>query len=158
MSAPSSRCIGNTCLRSRSVTSTQATNARVHILLHKQPMPSSTWNQCPRSHSQTQRIVVRALITLHKQQMPAFSFRHIHAGGKCPRSHPLFVALGKHEGWPFMDSRLDCARWLEEMLIDGDTLAPNLYFVLSREFNILPAGAAADFPDIAVGNYRLEWP
>ena len=61
---------------------------------------------------------------------------------------------GKHEGWPFMDSRLDCARWLEEMLIDGDTLAPNLYFVLSREFNILPAGAAADFPDIAVGNYE----
>ena len=61
---------------------------------------------------------------------------------------------GKHEGWPFMDSRLDCARWLEEMLIDDDTLAPNLYFVLSRGFNILPAGAAADFPDIAVGNYE----
>jgi len=40
------------------------------------------------------------------------------------------------------------------MLIDGDTLAPNLYFVLSRGFNILPAGAASEFPDITVGNYE----
>ena len=129
MSAPSSRCIGNTCLRSRSVTSTQATNARVHILLYKQPMPSSTWNQCPRSHSQTQRIVVRALITLHKQQMPAFSFRHIphprrqqmpalillhkqlmlafsfrhiHTGNNCLYSHPLFVLVLA------VRARLDC--------------------------------------------------
>ena len=41
---------------------------------------------------------------------------------------PFGVALAalreRHAGWPFMDSRLDCAAWLDEMLLDDDALAP----------------------------------
>jgi hypothetical protein len=41
---------------------------------------------------------------------------------------PFGVALAalreRLAGWPFMDSRLDCAAWLDEMLLDDDALAP----------------------------------
>ena len=71
---------------------------------------------------------------------------------------PFGVALAalreRHAGWPFMDSRLDCAAWLDEMLLDDDALAPNLYFVISRGFSILPPGEASQFKSFSVDNYE----
>ena len=40
------------------------------------------------------------------------------------------------------------------MLLDDDALAPNLYFVISRGFSILPPGEASQFKSFSVDNYE----
>jgi len=58
-----------------------------------------------------------------------------------------------HDSWPFMAGNLDCAAWLRILSSDPDPAAANVYFTVSRGFQILSPEAAAAFPRTATANY-----
>ena len=71
---------------------------------------------------------------------------------------PFGVRLGElrqmHSDWPFVVGNLDVPAWLRILSSDPDPKAAEVYFVVSRGFQILPPELADSFESNDADNYR----